>query len=297
MRISLGAVALTALVGGCAIVPPEPAKEHGRQLVWQEEFDGQSFAETKFRFRATMNSNDCLYSNVVETAEVKDGKLCLHVLPSPDPKNYCMLSRGIATHDTMGFKYGYLEMRAKVPFKHGAWPSFWMTVPSQLRKCPWMSEVDIFEVFSSTNTVVSNLHKWGRDSATKKSVHVMLPGGEGSHGRTRSYAFPNAETLNDEFHVYGFEWTPKEMSFYVDGKKYTSYPIDEASDYAPNKHVPGMAGHHDFHSVIFNNEVFTPGHGWCPEPWTLKPEDLPIHYEIDWVRLWQDPAKEELKVF
>jgi len=290
----LTGVALAALFGGCATV--EPMKE-GRQLVWSDEFDGTELDQAKFRFRASMNSSDCEYVNDARTAEVRDGKLCLHVLPSSDPKKFCMLPRGVATHETMGFKYGYLEMRAKVPFKHGAWPSFWMTAIHGLKKSPWMSEVDIFEVFSSSNKVVSNLHKWGRDKKTNKGVHVMLPGGEGSGGQTRSFDFPNPETLNDEFHVYGFEWTPTEMAFYVDGKKYTSYPIDEAHDYAPNPNVPGMAGHHDFHGVIFNNEVFTPGHGWCPEPWTLKPEDLPIHYEIDWVRLWQDPSKEEIKVF
>lgn len=292
MRTIFGAAVLAALAGECAIVPPEPARERGRRLVWNEEFGGNALSETKFRFRATMNSSDCLYSNAVETAEVRDGMLRLHVLPSPDPTKFCMLSRGIATHETMGFRYGYLEMRAKVPFKHGAWPSFWMTVPPALRKCQWMSEVDVFEVFSSSNRVVPTLHKWGRDPNKKKSEHVMLPGDV----RSRSYVFPNAGTLNDEFHVYGFEWTPKEMSFYVDGKKYAALPIDEASDYAPNGRLPGMAGHHDFHSVIFNNEVFTPGHGWCPEPNKLKPEDLPIHYEIDWVRLWQDPSKEELKI-
>lgn len=296
MRISLGAVALTALVGGCAIVPPEPAKEHGRRLVWQEEFDGKSFAETKFRFRATMNSNDCLYSNVVETAEVKDGKLCLHVLPSPDPKKFCMLARHRdARHDG-------LQVRLSRDAREGAVQARCLAELLDDRAVE-AQEVPVDERGRHLRGVFE--HEYGRLEPPQVGAgfrHEEIRARDaswrrGSNGRTRSYAFPNAETLNDEFHVYGFEWTPKEMSFYVDGKKYTSYPIDEASDYAPNKHVPGMAGHHDFHSVIFNNEVFTPGHGWCPEPWTLKPEDLPIHYEIDWVRLWQDPTKEELKVF
>ena len=262
-----------------------------RKLVWSDEFDGGELDPKKWRFRATMNSTDCLYANDARTYEVKDSKLCLHVRPSPDPAKRCLLSRGVATHETMAFKYGYLEMRAKVPFKHGAWPSFWMTVPKQHQKCPWMSEVDIFEVFSSKDEVVANLHKWGWNAEKKKTDHVMLPGGEGFSQESRGYRFPDPEALNGAFHVYGFEWTPQAMSFYVDGMRYCSIPIDEAHDYSP-KPLKGMAGHHDFHSVIFNNEVFTPGHGWMAKDSELKPEDLPIDYELDWVRLYQKDGEE-----
>ena len=113
----------------------------------------------------------------------------------------------------------------------------------------------------------------------------MLPGGEGS--LKRAYFFKDCSKLNDEFHVYGFEWTPKEMSFYVDGEKYATFPIDEAGDYCPKEKL-GMAGHHDFHNININNEIFTPGHGWCPPEKRITANDrLPIEYWIDWVRLYQ----------
>ena len=32
-------------------------------------------------------------------------------------------------------------------------------------------------------------------------------GGEGVTQESRGYRFPDAAELNDEFHVYGFEWT------------------------------------------------------------------------------------------
>ena len=269
------------------------ALKASRQLVWSDEFEGSDLDPKKWRFRATMNSDDCLYANDARTYEVKDSKLCLHVRPSPDPTKRCLLSRGVATHETMAVTYGYLEMCAKVPFKHGAWPSFWMTVPKQHQVCKWMSEVDIFEVFSSKNEVVANLHKWRWNDTSKKTEHVMLPGGEGFSQEVRGYRFPDFAKLNGEFHVYGFEWTPQAMSFFVDGMRYCTIPIDEKHDYSP-KPLKGMAGHHDFHSVIFNNEVFTPGHGWMPKGAELRPEDLPIDYEIDWIRLWQG-AGEELR--
>ena len=77
------------------------------------------------------------------------------------------------------------------------------------------------------------------------------------------------------------------MSFYVDGEKYATFPIDEAGDYCPKEKL-GMAGHHDFHNININNEIFTPGHGWCPPEKRITANDrLPIEYWIDWVRLYQ----------
>ena len=120
-------------------------------------------------------------------------------------------------------------------------------------------------------------------------VHL---GVEGVTQESRGYRFPDAEKLNDEFHVYGYEWTPEDMSFFVDGVRYFTVPIGEAHDYAPKSTLKGMAGHHDFHSVIFNNEIFTPGHGWCPDGYRITDGDVPIEYWIDWIRLYQKDGEE-----
>ena len=264
-----------------------------RRLVWSDDFAGAELDRKKWGVRHSMNSTDCLYANDERTMRIEDGCLRLEALPSPDPAKRCLLPRGVSTHDRMSFKYGYLEMRARVPFRHGAWPSFWMQSVTDGRKASWMSEIDIFEVFSSTNRLSANLHKWFWDGQAKRMEHVMVLGGEGAGVVNRSYVFENTKTLNDEFHVYGFEWTPKTARFYVDGHCFSCLQIDEANDYAPwNKALKGMAGHHDFHAILLNNEVFTPGHGWMPSGAELKREDLPIRYEIDWIRLYQKEGED-----
>jgi len=273
--------ALSAL--SCLADPME-----GRRLVWSDEFDGQALDQRKWKFHATMNSTDCVYTNDSRTARVEDGCLHLLVVPSGDPKRPQMLPRGVSTRDRMAFRYGYLEMRAKVPFRHGAWPSFWMTSQPKLQKAAWSSEVDIFEVFSSSNAVVANLHKWAGGGR-----HFMLTGGE--KGLSRTYFFRDCAKLNDEFHVYGFEWTPREMSFYVDGERFATFQIDEAHDFCPKERL-GMAGHHDFHNIHINNEIFTPGHGWCPKEKRITAGDkLPIDYWVDWMRLYQKDG-EDIKI-
>ena len=232
-----------------------------------------------------MSSTDNIYVNDKRTVQVANGLLRLRVLPSGVPDKVAIIPRGIVTRDRMAFRYGYLEMRARVPYRRGAWPSFWLVSHPELAKADWRSEIDVLEVFASTSAAVANLHKW------KGKAHSMLPGGEGS--LKRAYVFPNSETLNGEFHVYAMEWTPEAISFLVDGECFMTVPIDEAHDFAPEP-LAGMAGFHDPHYVILNNEVFTPGHGWCPEELRLRPEDdpFPIEYEIDWVRLWQGDGEE-----
>ena len=71
----------------------------------------------------------------------------------------------------MTFKYGYLEMRARVPVGRGVWPSLWMKsnvnpegaeIAERLGCKPeadYFTEIDIFEVFGN-NSVSSQLHKW-----------------------------------------------------------------------------------------------------------------------------------------
>ncbi len=262
----------------------QDVREDGRRLVWSEEFNGSELDAAKWRFWASMNSTDCVYANDERTVLLADGRLRLRVDNSGDPQKPFVLARGLCTRDIMSFRYGYLEMRGRVPYRHGAWPSFWMQSEQKRRKAQWMSEIDIFEVFSSKSSAVANLHKW---SGAK---HSMMPGGEGSVNR--AYVFADPSRLNEEFHVYAMEWTPETISFFVDGECFVTVPIDEAHDFAP-KGMPGMQGFHDPHYIIINNEVFTPGHGWCPEEKRLMPgEPMPIDYEIDWVRLWQRDGEE-----
>ncbi|MEE0945536.1 MAG: glycoside hydrolase family 16 protein [Acutalibacteraceae bacterium] len=266
-----------------------PYEKMGRQLVWYDEFESDSLDMDKWCFTRTMHGADCEYDNSEKCIRVEDNQVHMQVHRSElEDKDY-VLSEGLTTMETMNFKYGYVEMRAKLPFRHGAWPSFWMKSNTPFKKAHYMAEIDIFEVFSSDRNVVSNLHKW-----VTSTIHVMLPGGEGS--LKRAYTFENYENLNDEYHTYGFEWDEKYMSFYVDDEMYTRFPIDESGEFGEET-IKGMEGFHDFAYIIFNNEIFTQGRSWRPEEYVLKEDDeMPIDYYIDYVRFYQNPEKEEIKL-
>lgn len=265
-----------------------PYEKMGRQLIWFDEFDSDKLDMEKWCFKRTMNGADCEYDNSEKYCRVEDNKLHMLVFRSSLPDKAYALSEGLTTMDTMNFKYGYVEMCGKLPSRHGAWPSFWMKSNTPFKTADYMAEIDIFEVFSSDRHVVSNLHKWASEGR-----HVMLPGGEGS--LKRAFTFEKFENLNDEYHVYGFEWDEHFMSFYVDDEMYTRFPIDESGEFGEWS-IAGMDGFHDFAYIIFNNEIFTEGRSWKPEGKILTDEDeMPIDYYIDYVRFYQNPEKEEVK--
>lgn len=268
-----------------------PVNKGDRTLVWHDEFDNRSSIKKNWCFRTEMRSSDVSLNTDEKHIDVKNGQLELHTYRADgnDGIDYT-IPQGLTTHGKMVFRRGYLEMRAKVPFRHGAWPSFWMLTYQPLRESKLKSEIDIFEIFSSTDTVVCNLHKYLLDENGRSIAHCQL---DGNMVSKRHYTFPNSENLNNEYHVYGMEWTDKDISFFIDDVRYTTISLTD--NYTKMEGLEAMDCYQDYHYVIFNNFVFTPGHHWCPEPYLIKSEDpCPVDYYIDWIRLYQKDGEEIL---
>lgn len=274
-----------------------PTIKGDRKIVWFEEFGDRSTLEKKWLYRTQMRSTDATLNTDEKHIEVKDSLLGLHSY-RVDEKDRVgelegiewTLPQALTTYDKMVFRRGYLEMRAKVPFRHGAWPSFWMLTYEPLMESRLRSEIDIFEIFSSPDTVVCNLHKSLRDKDGKLIARCQL---DGSMVSKKRFTFENPENINDEYHIYGMEWTDKDISFLIDGVPYTTISLTES--YTNNPDLQDMDNHQDYHFVILNNFVFTPGHHWCPEKYRILPEDpSPVDYYIDWIRLYQKDGEDIL---
>ena len=213
--------------------------------------------------------------------EVKNGELQLTAVNRTDDSGHIYATtKTLSTEKTMSFKYGYLEMRARVPFEMGAWPSFWLGARDSLgydSSLDYSNEVDIFEVFGSESTLVPNLHKW---YAEPRWSHVQynIPNGK------QNYVFKNTENLSNEYHIYGFKWTPDEMCFYVDDEKYTT--IDLHNNFDDDGHKTGMEGFHDPITILINNHLFTETSPFKTS--IISEEQLPVKYYIDYIRLYQD---------
>jgi beta-glucanase (GH16 family) len=93
-------------------------------------------------------------------------------------------------------KYGYFEIKCKIPSEKGAWPAFWLA-----SKHSWPPEIDIFEFYTGKKKDCweTNVH-WGKEP--KHPSRVM------GHGVWKT---------SERFHVYAVDWKEDKMDFFWNG--------------------------------------------------------------------------------
>jgi hypothetical protein len=147
-------------------------------------------------------------------------------------------------------------------------------------------EIDVFEVFGSPDTVVSNIHKWYDGSIYNYWTENGLEPQDSNHTQwnkdKKVWVSPNRDTINQEYHTYGWEWTPKVMSFYVDSSLIMTYDIVNSYDLCKD-----MTGFHDPEFVMFNNHVTSTDSSYQVGLIEDSLDKLPSEYYIDYFRLYQ----------
>lgn len=264
------------------------------KYVWGDEFDGNSLDTSKWdlMFDGADTKTDLYYTS--DNLKVSGGTLTGVTKRYYDPGNSAYkwtTCPNVMTRYTMNYQYGYLEMRAIVPFKQGCWPSFWLNSKSDMiiDPSPWYKtsgfsmEVDIFEVFGSLDTLAPNLHMWPQASNMQ---HSQAP-------FRAKYTYDDNTFLNREYHIYGCEWNDKEISMYIDGEKYNTFKF---ADRAKNENelygfsqpefvILGLAG------PIVPTEASNDAMGLKTVDEGGEASDLPFEMSIDWIRLYQEPGK------
>ncbi|GAA4275631.1 glycoside hydrolase family 16 protein [Aquimarina mytili] len=116
-------------------------------------------------------------------------------------------------------RYGRFEARIRLPFGQGMWPAFWLLGDdSDGGVWPQIGEIDIME-----NT---------GDAPTKIFGTVHGPGYSGGNSISKTYALEN-NRVDTGFHIYGIEWGPNYINYYVDNALYyqiTPEDVDEETD-------------------------------------------------------------------
>ncbi len=252
----------------------------GMKLVWNDEFDfdgGDLFDRRKWIQRPQMAAKDVLNGKSARNVMTENSELVLRSWKEEGELPYST-NMSMTTCDSLNYCYGYLEMRAMVPFLQGAWPSFWMISKPEYTSEAYNTEIDIFEVVSSKDRLVPNIHKWYH--APDRSHYQLEP------ERKPPYVFEQFGDLSNEYHNYGFYWDREKMVFSVDGQDYCTFDITENGDFGAK---PGMGGFHVPCYIILNNFLFTELASWKPKDSLVNAQTpYPVTYRIDWMRLYQD---------
>jgi beta-glucanase (GH16 family) len=110
---------------------------------------------------------------------------------------------GLITSDP-GFscRYGYFEIKARIPADPAVWPAFWLTPVSG-----WPPEIDIFEMYG---------RKHGRNiNRTSMSLHYGTIEGGTKSQQIRFLGLP--ENIHTQFYRYACLWEPDRIRFYFNG--------------------------------------------------------------------------------
>ena len=259
------------------------SNKFGYTYVWGDEFDGAKLNKKLWGQSTKMAATaEMALDNTELTTKTENGYLKMTALRYYDAKKagvQYVAPWSVTTMDTMSYKYGYVEIRAKLPFIRGVWPSFWTSSSGALGPkgtYDYSIEVDIFEVFSSLDKLSPNIHKWYANGD-----HTMWAIDEGNSNEW--YQF-DSDNLVEEYHIYGFEWTKTKMVMYIDDKPYYTYDLTKNFDNGAS----GMGGYDTQLYLIFNNHLFTASSSYKPySGCEVNAKDLPAEYAIDWVRLYQ----------
>ncbi len=259
------------------------------RLTWHDEFDGDTLNDAYWQLYDRMwAKNRVITTTDPRNFTLENGEA---VMRTYREDGHYTSHKSLTTFDRMSFRYGYLEIRAMVPFSRGAFPAFWLQSAWQHRSVDYMTEVDVFEVYKA-GYVESTLHKWYlkdpvKGPHTRHDWNTPLP-----------YTFPEAQwnTLSHEYHLWGFLWTPETIAITVDGKIVATYDITEAGDFQEGLRTgddqTGMGGFQDPMIINFTNWV---GSGFRDKTWVVGDEtELPLTFRVDWIRLYQSPDQGEL---
>lgn len=173
---------------------------------------------------------------------------------SPSIWNHRYTSGCITTELTHKQRYGYVEVRARMPRGKGFWPAFWLLPTSGA----WPPEIDIAELSGARPTSMwTNVH----GAAGKARGGQRAP----SPGRW----VDGIADITTGFHVYAMEWTPERIICFFDGA-----PISE------------IVGHGLDEEMYFIANLALGSHdsNWIPDPDESTP--FPGVLGIDYVRIY-----------
>ncbi|WP_242670077.1 glycoside hydrolase family 16 protein [Gramella sp. KN1008] len=247
------------------------------KLVWADnfEYNGKPDPE-KWNYETGFirNLEEQIYTSRKKNVRIRNGKLEIIARKEkyrnsrfdPTVRNYRIntayaeyTSGSINTKDKFEFRYGRVEVRAKLPQGEGIWPAIWMLGANfDQIEYPLAGEIDIMEYVGKTpNEIHSTVHFPGNKRKEIKS-----------NGGTKTLNSPY-----ENFHIYSLNWTPEKIDFLIDNSVFHSFKIDEAGE----KNNPFRKPFY----LILNLAL---GGNWAGD---VDPEVFPQKFVIDYVRVYK----------
>jgi hypothetical protein len=157
------------------------------------------------------------YTNSAENAKVLDGSL---IITAKADGSGGYTSARLKSQGLRKFKYGRIEVKAKLPAAAGTWPAIWM-LGSNYPTVGWPTcgEIDIMEqTGDNKETTLGTVHWY--NTATS---------GSASYGKTTAVA-----DASSAFHLYTVEWSDTSIKMYLDDVNFFEMANDSTLPFNAN---------------------------------------------------------------
>ena len=244
--------------------------KEGWALVWNDEFDGPALNLEKWSYEigghGWGNNELQYYSDDDSTAFIQDGKLVIRadLVPqgtgSSDNLRYFSSAR-LRTSGKGDWRYGRIEVKAKLALGQGIWPAIWM-LPTDWTYGGWpeSGEIDIMEHV-------------GYDPGR---VHGSIHTGSYNHKiNTQRGGSKLLDKISSKFYVYAIEWYEDRIDFLIDDTKYFSFHNE---------------GKNDFNTWPFNQRFHLLINIAVGCDWPGSPDEttqFPTEMEVEYVRVYE----------
>ncbi|MGB4840220.1 MAG: family 16 glycosylhydrolase [Saprospiraceae bacterium] len=217
-----------------------------------------------------------------ENVKIKKGVLEL-TARNQDPKKVSVenKARGLDKFTTAlvkskkRIKYGYFEARCK-SMRANVCNAFWLydplDPPQKYVEGNFSEEIDIFEIFGKPGKQEYNRVFWATLHRHETPYVESIVNKKKTKLPDYSKTVKMPYDFYDDFHIYGFLWTPDTLKWFVDGE----VVFERKNDYFTNP----------LH-IVFDAEIM--------ETWMGLPDtkDLPSTFYIDYIRVWKNKKFEE----
>jgi beta-glucanase (GH16 family) len=239
-------------------------------LLFNDDFNGSEINKDNWATCYWWSSEHCtnlqnkeLQLYLPYNIEVSDGKLHLiarrEIAADVEGRKFGFTSgivttshypKDLPSQNRFTFRYGHVEINAKIPSGKGLWPALWL-LPENLKSRP---EIDIVEVLG--------------DTPNKLRMHFHY--NDKKNGRYHKLGFEAATIdLSKDWHVYGLRWEPNVIIWYLDGV--------EMWRYTDAINIPSEPMY-----LLMNLAV---GGTWPGKP--NSNTKFPSIFSIDYVRVWK----------
>ncbi|MFT2011308.1 glycoside hydrolase family 16 protein [Pontibacter sp. 13R65] len=252
----------------------------GYTLVWNDEFEQEGKPDSSlWSYEHGLVRNNELQWYQPENVNIRDGLLVIEGKREKKENEFYdssssdwrkntpyahYTSASINTRNKKAFRYGIVEVRARIDTTMGMWPAIWTL--GEAKGWPANGEIDIMEFYRVQNqpTILANAawaHPQQRAAWDEQKVPL-------SHFLEKDARWP------EKFHVWKMDWTENYIRLYLDDEL-----LNEV-DLSQTQNPDGFNPFHQPHYILLNLAIGSNG----GDP---AASDFPREYEVDYVRVYQ----------